>query len=547
MSFQTEWTATIHAAYASGRTEVRIDPGRYVLSPEGSAHWTIEDLDRPDDACLTVDMTGVELVCADNQTTAVMIRNCRNIVLQGAEIGYAVPTMSQGEVTAVSDDGRAVEVTLDEGYPSLTASRDKTAYVYHRDTRRMKNDTPDMYAIGAEHVSGRTWRLFYREDMRANNVCVGDVLGLRCEGAMAVIVNGCEHVMLRELTITDGCFAILESGGEGGNVYERISVYPKEKPEGAIHPRVLSTYADAFHSSCVRKGPTIRNCRFNGMGDDCVNIHGEYAYYAATGKDGELIYACHDSDVFDRAGDRIRFLNTKGVILHETRVRETLGLAEGFTLPEAAFAEANRRFRPGKYYRLILEDPFDPPFGARMANLDKGGNGFRLVDNFFGSNRARGVLIKASEGIVEGNVFSGQSIHAVLVSPEYYWNESCFVNGLVIRSNIFRGGGFVTGYRPAIVIEGEFGSEGGISHRNITIENNIFRDNNRESLLVSHAHDVHIRHNVFGARNAIARNRRVCPGHVRIQNAFDVTLEDNAAASDMPFVADGGNAEFVIR
>lgn len=547
MSLQMEWNAAIKDACAAGKTELRITPGRYALSPEGPAHWMIENVDCAADACLTVDMTGVELVCADNQTTAVLIKNCRNILLKGAEIGYAVPTMSQGEVTAVSDDGKTVEVTLDEGYPSLEASRDKTAYVYHRETRQMKNDTPDMYAIGGEHVAGRTWRLFYREDMRANNVCVGDVLGLRCEAAMAVIVNDCEHVTLRDLTITDGCFAILESGGEGGNVYERISVYPKEKPEGAIHPRVLSTYADAFHSSCVRKGPTIRNCRFNGMGDDCVNIHGEYAYYAGAGKDGELIYACHDRAVFDRAGDRIRFLNTKGVILHETRIRENLGVAEGFTLPEGAFAEANRRFRPGKYYRLMLEEPFDPPFGARMANLDKGGNEFRLVDNFFGPNRARGVLIKASGGIVEGNVFSGQSIHAVLVSPEYYWNESCFVNGLVIRNNIFQNGGFVTGYRPEIVIEGEFGREGGISHRNITIENNIFKDNNRESLLVAHAHDVHIRDNVFGARNEIAQSRRACSGHVRVQNAYDVTFENNTVASDMPFISDGGNAEFVVK
>lgn len=547
MSVQETWNAAIRQAKAAGRTELRIMPGRYELSPEAEAHWTLADIDCPDTDCLTVDMTGVELVCADNQTTAVLIRNCRNLTLKGGEVGYRVPTMTQGEVTAVSADGKTVEVTLDEGYPSLTASRDKTAYVYHRETREMKNDCPDMYAIGAEHVEGRTWRLFYHEDMRANNVCIGDVLGLRCEGAMAIIVDGCEHITLWDMTITDGCFAILECGGEGGNVYERIRVYPKEKPEGAIYPRVLSTYADAFHSASVRKGPTIRGCTFNGMGDDCVNIHGAYAYFAACGATGQLIYACGGGNVFDKKGDRIRFLNNRGEILHETRVREVLGCAEGFSLPSNAFAEANKRFIPREYYQLLLEDTFVPPFGARMSNLDKGGNGFKLVDNFFGPNRARGALIKASGGIVEGNFFDGQSIHALLISPEYYWNESCFVDGLTIRGNIFQNCGFVTGYRPSIVIEGEFGREGGISHKNITVENNIFRHNNRESLFVAHAHAVQIRENIFGPRNEIARSTRSCPGHVRVENAHHVILENNIFAPDMPAVSDGGNAEYEVK
>lgn len=539
------WEKEIMDAYVAGQQNVKIQPGVYYLPKKEGAHFYIANVICPDHAPLTVDMTGVVMVCEDNDTRAIFIENCKNLTIEGAEVGYHVPMMTQGEITAILNDGKTIEVELDEGYPSLEKSQDKTSYVFYRNTRKMKNDTPDLYALGAEYAGGAKWHVNYAYDVRECNVAVKDILGFRCEGAMAIVVDGSEKVTLRCLTVTDGCFAILETGGEGANVYDRITVKVKEKPKGAVHGRVLSTYADSFHSASVCKGPTITGCRFEAMGDDCVNIHGSYGYFAGKDEIGAFLYATEGRNVFDRVGERIRMLDKMGNILHETTITQVLGEAVDYHLHQNAFTDSNKRFQAKKYFRVTLAADFEAEIGMRMANLDRGGSGFKLLNNFFGPNRARGALIKADDGLVEGNFFSGQSIHALLISPEYFWNESCFVNNLTIRNNIFDNAGFCTNYRPAIVIEGEFGEKGGISHRNITIEQNIFRNNNLESLLIQHARMVNVCGNIFGARNGIAKETRVCTGHVRVQNARDVRFENNIHSGDMPFVFDNGNAEFV--
>lgn len=60
-----------------------------------------------------------------------------------------------------------------------------------------------------------------------------------------------------------------------------------------------------------------------------------------------------------------------------------------------------------------------------------------------GHNRARGLLIKASDGVIESNLLERVECYAVQITPEYEWMEGGCSKDVVVRGNtlVDNGGG----------------------------------------------------------------------------------------------------------
>jgi hypothetical protein len=71
---------------------------------------------------------------------------------------------------------------------------------------------------------------------------------------------------------------ILENGGAGSMLLQKVSVVPGPRPKGAATDRLISTNSDGSHFITVEQGPTIGDCRFANTSDDAVNVHGFYYY-----------------------------------------------------------------------------------------------------------------------------------------------------------------------------------------------------------------------------------------------------------------------------
>ena len=89
-------------------------------------------------------------------------------------------------------------------------------------------------------------------------------------GLTYLITNSSRVTTLNHTLHGGGTEAIVEAGGEGGNIYRGIRV---ARREGRTPQRLLAANADGFHSSCVLKGPILEDSEIGWTGDDLLNIH----------------------------------------------------------------------------------------------------------------------------------------------------------------------------------------------------------------------------------------------------------------------------------
>ena len=114
--------------------------------------------------------------------------------------------------------------------------------------------------------------------------------------------------------------------------------------------------------------------------------------------------------------------------------------------------------------------------------------------------RAHGFLFQNNDIEVRGCRFENMSSSAILAAPDLsYWYEVDPVDGMYIHHNEFIGNGFV---RPAPTIAtytSHKGTDEGICdlHKNVRIENNVFKDTPGAKILLNSADGVVIKNNVF--------------------------------------------------
>jgi parallel beta-helix repeat protein len=239
------------------------------------------------------------------------------------------------------------------------------------------------------------------------------------------------------------------------------------------------------------------------MGDDCVNIHGDYhLIMSAHGKELRVLA----KDVMNiEPGDPVELVSYEGQRLPAANVTavSTNGLineAERAFLfrqsMDAGLKAAQRALT--KAYIITLDHEVNLPMGSLICAANRVGNGFLVQDCTFGFNRSRGILIKASHGEVRGNHLEGSWMSAILVTPEYWWLEGGSSDDVKITGNSIRACKGV-----AICVEAAGGS-GAIAragtHRDITITGNTVMDCLLPGIMVTSTAGLRLENNTLALR-----------------------------------------------
>ncbi len=119
----------------------------------------------------------------------------------------------------------------------------------------------------------------------------------------------------------------------------------------------------------------------------------------------------------------------------------------------------------------------------------------------FQNLRARNILLKTSDSLIEGNTFYDTHMCSILVGPEFYWGEAPGVRNLTIRNNRFLnidGSSIDIGSHP---------SEASRDNRNILIEGNTFEG--------------------YGARGGVGVTGQRGTA-IRVRNADGIVIQGNA-------------------
>ncbi len=492
-------------AHVRHKKKVRIPPGVYTINaPESGPHLLFHNLSN-----FEIDARGATLLLQDRTRGGVEFRDCHHVTFRGATIRYRVPPFTQGRVEAIAPDGSWYDVSIDTGYPTELEDRrffpsHPTGYLFDHNTRWWKPAAYDLDASRVERLQPSLFRFYWRRPMPppVEPVAVGDLIAFRGAGRHNLTILNSAAMHIDGVTILNaGSFAVWENGGAGGNRY-RIRVMRGPRPEGATTDPLLSSTADAFHSVNVRRGPLVEHSYIESMPDDGIAIHGTYAL---------IFEGAGDRIVINKStflpGDPIRIYDAGGSPAAEATVRTVNQMPDYINTRKSSRVTLSDNTR-GPYFQLVLDRPVKVAFDYLAENPAAAGAGYIIRYNIIRNHRARGMLLKAPNGLVEHNEIDGSTMGGIVLTPEFWWNEAGYSRNVIIRDNTVRHVAYAPHQLGGVVIaalNGDFPALG-YGNQNIVIEHNRFEGINGVNLLITSAKDVQVRNNLFiGAQTESAQ------------------------------------------
>jgi hypothetical protein len=489
----------IMEAYRAAARKVTISPGIYrIRTGGGGTPLALRDM-----SDFEIDARGAVFVFTEPSKGAIRFDNCRRVTLRGVSIRFDPLPFTQGVIEAIAPDGMWYDLQVDKGYPDLGDASGFPALpggdVFDRKTSWWKAGAAGLTPTLIERVGLGRYRLHWQHPAGPGTwpTEVGDKMVFRGRlWGPAVLLSACAQMSLTGITITSSpSVGIVERGGLGGNQYSHITIKRGPSPEGASADPLVSVIADGFHSSGMRRGPVIENCYFEGMMDDGVAVHGSYSLVVGV-HGAELVIANNHFE----PGDPLRLYDTGNLPVAEAKVLSVTS-DDSYRPPRDSLRKTVADIARGPYFRLTLDHAVPAEFDCVVANGNALGSGYRVRNNTIRHHRARGVLLKADDGLVENNTIEGSTIGGIIITPEFEWAEADYSRNIIIRNNTIRYVGYF-GYQMGAISVGAWDSDhnhavAGAGHQNIVIEGNTISDINGVNLAITSAQNVLVQDNRF--------------------------------------------------
>ena len=535
----------LRAAIAAGPGAVlELEAGVYRLRGE-----------RPKTYCLPIEqasgltirgagMDRTRLVVTDPTCGLVNVSRGSGVTVRDFAVDYDPLPFTQGTVRRVDPEGGSFDLEIQEGYPTPDAPNftgadvpyGRWGMVMDRATRRIRAGTPDHFMTPRwERVEGRVWRFFtegehYRRSLvhlREGDAYVHLARGHAGSVLMAWMVEGVRFEKVR-IHASPG-LAVGLVGNRGEAVVRGVEVrFPRQGD------RLLTTNADGVHCQQNRVGPVVESCFFEGMADDGVNV------YAPPNTVREVV-------------SEREWLVTAGCLLLPGDRLQVVDPRTGAVRGEVRVASATYE---GGLYRLTLEAPFagamageDHRSGDTLYNLSACGAGFRIRNNTMRGNRRYGCLLRAGDGLVEGNTFEDTTGAGVMVTNEPDWPEGPVPWNITVRGNRFVRGGACLGYADSPgggALQARASALGfrlaeGMPLRGLIVERNTFEDIPGAAIYLGAVRDATLRGNRIVARAGAQRLRE--GGVVVLERTAEVRVSGGRIEDPRP----GTTAAFEVR
>jgi hypothetical protein len=391
--------------------------GAMLYFPPGTYHFSAS----PDPA---IQIFGVEelTIIADQATLLfsqvafpIVLQSCRNARLHGFSVDWNRPPFSQAEVIAVAPDGMSAVLRFEPEFPVDGTESFHAIGTYDRESQAIVAGGVDAYHVVRDTflIADQTLRIRLTGRLPLHP---GDMVVLRHDTptyAHAITMNNCETVRLDGISIYASCAMAIVGHHCRDVLIEKVQIRPKPGSS-----RLLSTNADAIHMQSTTGYVRVRDCLLQGMGDDCVNVHGQYLRIADLPDARTAVIARSVArNELPRPGDtftlsRSGTLESIGEIAlagAETGSRETLHFS----------ADLPKTLRVGD----LLCDAA-PPASVSVSRCRCPGN------------RARGVLAH-SDTVIENCFFANQSEQGILLTPALNILECGTADRVTVRNNEF--------------------------------------------------------------------------------------------------------------
>ena len=473
----------------SGNSRIVVPKGVYEIEPNGPKETVYFRLNGLRD--VTIDFSGSKLV-GKVATRLFNIEGCTNLVLRNFTVDYAFLPFTQAVIEKV-DAERSWDVRVIDGYPVPEISyelgggmKDHADFwpiqAYDGKTLEWVNPMRFQDNVAIVRTGERTYRISGGKD-RAGKV--GDIAVWSIKQRdrptewECLYSRGCANCLFEDITMyaTPHGRAFIEYDA-CGNVYRRCRVRRCPPEEDTVRrglKRLRSGNHDGFISKNSYRGMTLEDCEATYHCDDCVNISGMYCLVSAN-RDGRLRVLGNWMDVVCEVGDAVQIMDRKGVT-HEAVVREWNAAGE-VTYEERKWLDDEKSSGivfglsrdVKKAFDVVLDAPLMLERGSVIISHNRMGDGFRIVNCRFGHSRSRGLLLKASHGLVENCLIEDCAGAGVALTTEYQWLSGGCSSDVTVRGCTIRGNrGWQIDVRGYCAAQTPLAAG---AHRNIVLERN---------------------------------------------------------------------------
>lgn len=507
---------------------VRVNPGTYTI-PEAAPVWNFSGANTLKNC--TLDLNGVTLIFKGPTKVFAQFGGCTDATVCGATMVHEIPPSTQGSVLKLGQESESwfMDVRIDAGYLDRADDLPIHGPVHIFDGRSggepgkpaWKTNVGYFLPIAIQTVGAeaRLMRLSFKGSAVPANLAVGDRIDIRGKGGFSFEVKDCAGMIFQDLTLgNSGLYGIVEFAGKN-NRYERCHVTYGPKPPGATEAPIAATEADGFHSLGSTQGPTLLNCVIEGTPDDAIAIHGRYAEIIETPAENVVVLRAKSSPVSFAKGDEMRIQDDRSGFFLQAKV-----------MAAEKVPDADPRKETWKY---TLDRAPGTKVGFLASNPSSCGPGYTLINNVIRRNRARGMLLKADDGVINGNLLEDCTIAGIVLSPEGAANEAGYVHNTTISNNIIRHTGYAENgpgcpYAAGLTVTGD----GSIGNRNITITGNTFDRILGANLIVRYTETARIEGNKFHNTHQVESNNGAKLGIdpqavIWIGNSRNVSLTTN--------------------
>jgi hypothetical protein len=489
----------------AGEKHIVIPPGRYRVPAFNNTHLYFNGNND-----ITIVADGVEMICTET-VQAIKITNCKNFKLQGISVDYDPLPFTQGKIVAMSADKNTLTIDLTDGY-STTLIGDK-AEIYDPGTEDLT--TSSYYGI-TYTVNTQTRRVILTKPSNyklANSYeKIGDIVVIDSRSNKsiphAIVPDGCTGLVLENVTLYAGtCFGFFEYNCSGSRYInckiDRRPPTTEIKQRG--FKRMRSNNADGFHSKHAEVGPSYVKCLARYMGDDGIAINGDYHLVTATNGTILSVVPKGAGSLNLVVGDSVEMVFYTGKRVPNAKITKievgpTLTAAEKqFLQNQEFYGGVANTYKATNLYYVTLNSPVYLPMGSLIASANRIGNGFEVKDCTMGPNRSRGILVKASNGIISGNRLTDNWGEAIKLAPEYGWLEAGSGSNVTVSDNV------ISGCHDAAIAVYAYGGNGETApvgaHNNIQITGNSISGSSNPAIAVTSTSKLMLKRNTIESPN----------------------------------------------
>jgi hypothetical protein len=427
---------------------------------------------------LTIDCTGSDFVYHD-RIQPFTVDKSSNVTIKNVNIDWDIPLTAQAEILDVTDNYIDIAINVQES--PYIIEKDKLVFVgegwksrwggvmeFEGDTKFVAPGTGDAGCLGSGYQNYKAQELkigivrlnyeFGRKPAKGNWL----VLRHSARDHAGTFITDSKDVTVVNMNMYHNAGLGILSQYSENLTFRNVNCVPNP-----LKNRILSGHDDGFHYSNCKGLITVDSCRFLALMDDPVNVHGTSVRIMEKKDEHTLI---------------CKFMHNQSVGFVWARPGENIGFIENEAMNTFAYGTV-------KLFTIVSPEIFELTFFDPVPEKLEAGDALEnlswtpdviIKNSFFGSNRARGILMSTpGKVLIENNVFESSGSAILIPGDANGWYESGAVKDVMIRNNKFNEPCLTSMYQfcegiisiypeiPAVDLNKPF-------HRNIRIENNEF-------------------------------------------------------------------------